>query len=263
MQVIFLIFLFLLGACLGSFACCQARRLRAKEKNRKIDSKWSVCESCKKRLKWYENIPLFSWLAQKGRCRKCRQKIGRAEFLSELGLGLAFLALGFKFYPSLADTTSPLPYFSLVALIVLFTSLTICFIYDALWSSFPAKILYLQIPLALLYLLFDYLSGAKIELWSLAAGLGILPGVYYLLSLLSKEQLVGSGDWLLCLPLALVLHDFWLCFFLLFFANFLAALVNLPLAKKRHQFPFGPFLLLAFLAVYFFSAPLLSLIPPL
>ena len=257
MLVVFLVFMCVLGAVLGSFACCQARRLRSKEKGAKIASKWSICESCHKRLKWYENIPIFSWLFLRGRCKKCHQKIGFTEFFSELGLAIIFLALGLKFWPSLSSLNSPFPFISLILLVVILTTMTICFIYDALWGCFPSFILYILLALSTIFLVLEYISDTKIELVSLLAGIGILPGIYYLLYFFSKEKLVGSGDWLLCLSLALILHNFWLCFFVLFLSNFLAVLIQLPVTiiskKKSHQFPFGPFLIIAFLAVYLAS----------
>lgn len=257
MLPLFLCFMFVLGAVLGSFACCQARRLHSKEKGSRIASKWSICESCHRRLKWYENIPIFSWLFLRGRCKKCHQKIGLAEFFSELGLAITFLTLGFKFWPSLSNLSSPFPIISLILLIVILTTMAICFIYDALWGCFPSFILYILLALSTIFLIFEYISGAKIEILSLLASIGILPGIYYLLYFFSKERLVGSGDWLLCFSFALILHNFWLCFFVLFLSNFLAVLIQLPLTlltkKKSHQFPFGPFLIVAFLIVYLAS----------
>lgn len=257
MLAIYLTFMCVLGAILGSFACCQARRLHAKEKGAKIASKWSICESCHKRLKWHENIPIFSWLFLRGRCRKCHQKIGLAEFFAELGLAAALLALGFKFWPSISNFDSPFPFIHLILLVAIFTTMTICFVYDALWGSFPSFVLYILLALSAVFLAFEYISGTKIETISLLAGIGILPGIYYLLYFFSKEKLVGSGDWLLCLSLALILHNFWFCFFVLFLSNFLAVLVQLPVTiiskKKSHQFPFGPFLIIAFLVVYLAS----------
>lgn len=257
MLVVFLAFMCVLGAVLGSFACCQARRLHAKEKGAKIASKWSICESCHKRLKWYENIPIFSWLFLRGRCKKCHKKIGLAEFFAELGSALAFLALGFKFWPSLSSLNSPFPFISFILLIAIFTVLTICFIYDTLWGCFPSFILYTLLALSTIFLIFEYISGTNIGTVSFLAGIGILPGIYYLLYFFSKEKLVGSGDWLLCLSLALILHNFWFCFFVLFLSNFLAVLVQLPITliskKKSRQFPFGPFLIIAFLIIYLAS----------
>ena len=274
MQAIFIVFMLILGAILGSFACCQARRLHFKEKAGRQSpnasrpaspyGRWSVCDHCHHRLKWYENIPIFSWLLLKGRCKKCHKKIGFAEPLSELGLAITFLLLGFKFWPALSNFSSVLPLISFILLIVIFTILTICFIYDALWGEFPSFLLYILFALGAAFLVLEYVAGVKIDTISLLAGIGILPGIYYLLYFFSKEKLVGSGDWLLCLPFALILHNFWLCFFVLFLSNSLAVLIQLPLTlltkKKSHQFPFGPFLILAFLIIYFAKDSLLLIL---
>lgn len=280
MLTLFLVFMCVLGAVLGSFACCQARRLHFKEttlkqpknalKRQNTSQKSSpygnrsICDHCHRKLRWYENIPIFSWLFLRGRCKKCHKKIGFAELFSEFGLATVSLILGFKLWPSLSSLNSPFPIIFLVLLIVIFTILTICFIYDALWGEFPSFILYTLLVFGIIFLVFEYISGAKIEFLSLLAGIGILPGVYYLLYFFSREKLVGSGDWLLCLPLALILHNFWLCFFVLFLSNSLAVLIQLPITliskKKSHQFPFGPFLIIAFLVIYFVSDNLLLIL---
>lgn len=101
MSVVFLIFLFVLGACFGSFLCCAARRLRLKEQGKKPLGSRSVCLHCKRQLAWYDNLPLISWLVLKGRCRYCHARIGSAEFLSELFSALAFLLFGLSLLPIL------------------------------------------------------------------------------------------------------------------------------------------------------------------
>ena len=262
LQLIFLIILFILGAAFGSFACCQARRLRRAELGKEKLGKWSVCEHCGKRLKWQENIPLISWTVQHGRCKNCHTKIGITEFLAELGTALVFLAIGLRFFPNILF--SPLEIAKLVVLLLFVTSLVVCFIYDALWQLLPLKVLWLSVALAAVYFVLN-LEGAPNWL-DLALSLGILPGVYFLLYFFSKEKLVGSGDWILALAIALVLAHPWSCLVALFLSNFLAILVMLPvelmkLKKKalRAQIPFGPFLILAFLIVYLASEFLIQI----
>ena len=61
----------------------------------------SFCPNCKHQIKWYENIPVFSYIFLKGRCSQCKSKIGLSSFIYELLGGiifvLAFLAYGFSF----------------------------------------------------------------------------------------------------------------------------------------------------------------------
>jgi prepilin signal peptidase PulO-like enzyme (type II secretory pathway) len=89
----------------------------------------------------------------------------------------------------------------------------------------------------------------------LLGALLVLPLLYYFLYKLSNEQWVGSGDWILCIPLALVLGNFWLAFFCLFTSNLLGCLAAIPTLTKKHKTPqhkihFGPFLILGFLVVF-------------
>ena len=143
----FYIFMFILGACFGSFLCCQARRLRLKEEGKKPLGKRSVCMSCKHRLAWYENIPLFSWLIQRGKCRKCKAKIGWAEFLAELGVATAFLLFATSFCPCLA---SSLEWGIFAATLVLILLLCFLAIYDGLYGELPSLCLTLSIICAII-----------------------------------------------------------------------------------------------------------------
>ena len=86
-----------LGAVLGSFVCCQAWRIRYKTEGKKELGKRSVCLKCGRKLRWYENIPIISYILQRGKCRGCGEKIGKAEIVSEI-IGAVFLGiLGYKY----------------------------------------------------------------------------------------------------------------------------------------------------------------------
>ena len=61
-----------LGACIGSFLNVVAWRLPRQES---VVQPPSHCPSCGTRLRWFENIPLLSWLLQAGRCRHCHTRI--------------------------------------------------------------------------------------------------------------------------------------------------------------------------------------------
>lgn len=268
MQAVFLTIMLLLGLVVGSFACCQARRLRAREVKTPIKSKWSICEHCGKRLKWYENIPVISWVLQRGRCRRCREKIGYAEIFTELLMGGAFVMLGLKFWPeingvfsggSVADWVRLAA--EILLIMTLFVLYGILFVYDALWKVMPTVILWAAVAVATGY--FGVALLGKAEIFSVLAAIGVLPGVYFLLYFLSGEKLVGGGDWILALSLALILGIFWLAFVTLFLANFLATIVYLPsLVHKERQkeIAFGPFLILAGVAVFFAQEFILKLI---
>ena len=92
----------------------------------------------------------------------------------------------------------------------------------------------------------------------------ILPGFYFLMYKMSNERWVGGGDWILCLPLALFLGDFWLAMITLFASNLIGSVVMLPVAAskkaKKLKIPFGPFLILGFLLIFFLQNPILEMV---
>lgn len=289
MEAVFLILLFALGACFGSFLCCQARRLRLREqgskkspkakKSRTAKSKSqvparSICFRCHYQLKWYDNIPIISWLALKGRCRKCHRKIGAAEFFSELFGGLAWLALGaallFAGTPDLTGITSaaapaplsaipPLDWAIFIATLALTLPLGFLAIYDALYGELPVPILTTSIVCAAVVLALKLWASLIVTGFSgtlILQPLGsvlVLAGLYLALYLISKGQWVGDGDWLLALALALALAHAWLALITLFLANLLATLSALPALKRTKQIHFGPFLVAAFIITLTFA----------
>ena len=90
MQVFLAVWLFALGACVGSFVNVVALRLPA---GMGITRSNSRCPRCLHPIRWYDNVPLISWLDLRGRCRDCRIPIPIRYPAVELLLGLLFLAL--------------------------------------------------------------------------------------------------------------------------------------------------------------------------
>ncbi len=259
MKTLFLILMFILGACFGSFLCCSARRLRLKvtKKTQSLGSR-SVCLSCKTKLKWFDNIPIISWLFLKGKCRKCGQKIGLLEIISEIGLALAFLALGTTLN---LDTATPLEWAIFLTTLLLALVLAFLAIYDGAYGELPTRYLILAIIIALIIAV---LKGAQILLetpFSLELilepllSVAILGGLYLLLYLVSKGKWVGDGDWLLGTAIGLALSSAWLALITLFLANVLASLVMLPIIRKSKtkKIYFGPFMVIAFIITLTFS----------
>ena len=259
MQILFYILLFILGSCFGSFLCCQARRLHLKvaEKGKKLGAR-SVCLQCNYQLKWYDNIPVLSWLFLRGKCRKCGKKIGLAEFLSELGLGLAFLALGTTINPTAANI---LQWSIFITTLILTISLGFLAIYDGIYGELPTIYLTISTICAIIvlclkeWLILSNSSFTPEIIFKPLASVAILGGVYLILYLISKGKWVGDGDWILGTALGIALADPWLALIALFIANVLACLVMAPVIKRRKnkKIYFGPFMVAAFIITLTFA----------
>ena len=269
MGILFVILAFFLGAALGSFACCQAWRIRLGDR-----SKWSHCLECKKRLPWYDNIPVVSWLLLRGKCRNCGAKIGVWEIFSEIFLGLLFAGFAWWFWERWSDGTwgaagelvgiqAVIYWLMVICFAVLLVAWFVVFIYDARWKEMPTKVLTFCVICAIMWVILKqwslFASGqfSWEELLNLGGAIVILPVMYYFLYKVGKEKWVGGGDWLLALSLALVLGNFWLAFGVLFVANLLGSLVGIfllirsGLRKGRGmKMAFGPFLIIGFLVVF-------------
>ncbi|MBQ3430617.1 prepilin peptidase [Candidatus Saccharibacteria bacterium] len=257
--IVAVIVFMILGAVMGSFCCCQAWRIRYKEEGKKDLGKRSVCLKCGRQLKWYENVPVVSWLVQRGKCRGCGKEIGAAEILSELA-GIAIFGilgavsvsgLGFCIVGNCAYSNRN--FLAIGVLAVLLVALLILAIYDAKWGELPTRLLVVGIVLGIGIWAISFSTtwgwgeGMRELVLETLGAVGILGGIYYLLYFFSKENLVGGGDWMLGVAIGLVLQDWWLAIWVLFLSNLVGAIVMLPQRKKK--IAFGPFLAGAFVVV--------------
>ena len=259
MQIGFLAVMFILGACIGSFLCCQVRRMHLKGKKQKFGPR-SICLHCKKQLKWYENIPIISWLIQGGKCTKCKAKIGIAEILAEIAVAIAFLCIGTTVDIMSATT---LDWITFTATLLLTTVFCFLAIYDGIYGELPLTELVLSIVLAAAVFAAKNWGAfsVSVALDALYAVL-ILGGLYLLLYAISRGKWVGNGDWILGTAIALALGTPWLALVALFVSNITACFVMYPFVreKKKKQIYFGPFLVIAFIIVITFSGFIESVI---
>jgi len=94
------VFAGLLGLAFGSFLnVCLSRWPEGES----IVHPRSHCRSCDHTLSWWENIPLVSWLALRGRCRNCRAWIGWRYPLVELAIGMLWALTVWRFLPLALD----------------------------------------------------------------------------------------------------------------------------------------------------------------
>ena len=90
----FYITAFILGCIWGSFSNVCIYRL---PQNISVSKGRSYCLSCQKQIRWYDNIPLISYIILMAKCRDCSAKIDFKYFLVELISGLIFLIIFYFF----------------------------------------------------------------------------------------------------------------------------------------------------------------------
>lgn len=277
--------LVLFGLCLGSFAGASVWRLRArqlkddKSEGEEVDAKEykqlkqlmdinktkdrSRCLHCGHTLKWYDLLPLVSWLTLRGKCRYCHTKIGWFEPAIELGVAL-FFVLSFVFWPHML--TTPLAITQFVLWLMAGVGLAILFVYDLKWFLLPNGVMFSVIGIAAASALTVVLQGpdAFAAFISILGGIFILSGLYLVIYLISKGQWIGFGDIKLGLALALLLADWRLSFLALFAANLIGCLIVIPgLAtgkiSRNTRIPFGPLLILGMVIATFAGGTILDL----
>lgn len=89
-EVIWIIFIFAFGSCIGSFLNVVIYRL---PRGKSLAHPPSACPGCDKRIAFYDNIPLVSYLVLRGKCRKCKMGISIRYFCVELLTALLFVGV--------------------------------------------------------------------------------------------------------------------------------------------------------------------------
>lgn len=238
------IYLFIIGACMGSFAGAMAWRMR---KRKKLGRARSQCESCKHVLGARDLMPVVSWVVLRGKCRYCGASIGWSAIVLEVALGIAYV-VSYLAWPFPLSTIAEwgLLTFWLLALV----ALAILFVYDARHFRLPDRVMYPLIVISIgFFALEQYVFGNTAPTIIIDFLTSLLPisGVYGFLYFLSGGKWVGFGDVKLGIALGL-LTGWQLALLTVMLANFIGLLWVLPgLLTKQKKYtsrvPFGPFLI--------------------
>ena len=241
----------LVGLSVGSFLNVVIYRL---PREMSLAKPGSHCPACGYSLRWYDNIPILSYLLLGGKCRSCRAHISFRYTLVEaatMGLSLLAVALFWRtapLYPVVVALCVP------VLIAVFFIDLEHMLIFDRF-----------QIALALLGAGATFLSPFTQPLEHLigaAVGGGLFLLVYYGALLLLKREGVGFGDVKLMAAAGLLLG--WQSLLLsLLVGSVVASCVLLALRGIRRdeagrEYPFAPFLVFGILVALFFGEAIVS-----
>ena len=248
----FYIIVFIFGSIWGSFSNVCIHRI---PDNISVISDRSYCPSCKKLIKWYDNIPLLSFIILKAKCRSCSAKIRTKYFIIELISALSFVLI-FHLY-GISLTT--------LLLFILSICFIIIFFIDLQHFIIPNEITY---PLMIIGFLKSFDPNLNLHLFpnfinSLIGGIfgfTIIWLIIFIYKKLRNKDGMGLGDAKLLSAIG-----FWFGWvsipFIIFFSSAIALLSVVPdLIKKKKQLssqiPFGPYLIIGNLVFLFLINPI-------
>jgi len=252
------IYLFVIGCCVGSFINVICFRLPL---GKSIIYPSSRCAKCNYKLKWFDNIPLISWILLGAKCRSCKKNISITYPLIELITGLIFCA-NFFAYPSIYNQ---LPKLLIIFSGIIFSAILIVLtILDCKYFWLPKKITFGGLTLGLIFSLivdlFHNFSHFSFFINSIvAAFIGFI--FFYLLSLLGlkiyKKPVMGDGDAKLSALLGswLGIQGLFITIWMAFFSASIFVIFGLILKKikRKQKIPFGAFLSISGLIVWQFG----------
>lgn len=241
MDATFLAIIFIFGSVIGSFLNVVVYRYNT---NITFFGR-SFCLYCAKELKWYEMLPIISFIFLRGRCASCKSRLSMQYPLVELSTAIAFLSsylYAFKLYYG-----TDLVYFTLL-LFVAFSLLIVISAYDLRHKIIPDGLVFSFILFALIRAtIFPHIGESSLS--ALIAG-PILALPFALLYFVSGGRWMGFGDaklalgmgWLLGLAggIAAVILSFWLGAIVSIFLLFL----KLKKFTVKSEIPFAPFLVI-------------------
>ena len=250
-MIIYLIIL-LIGLVFGSFLNVLIHRLPLSISL--VNPVGSACPHCNNGIKWYENIPVFSYLALKGRCSNCSESISIIYPIVEIITALVTLTIYLNFLLN----------WELIAIIALFYTLIVLSFIDLKYRAVPDYLLIIAVILAVVV-------GDIISVLMFTGGLFLLELIitFYIQNIKAKitgnkeletQRALGEGD----MPIAGVIGGL-LGIQLGVSAIFLAALLALLPAiynlfsKKEIETAFIPFLSLGLFITLFSGFNLFSL----
>lgn len=242
------IILFVYGVIFGSFINVLIDRIPS---GKLFSKSRSYCESCGKTLRWYDLIPLVSYILLKGKCRCCRKPIPKRLFFVELLVGLGFITI--------FHLTSPISLLSLIIILVIFSLLVAIFFIDAKYRIIPDSLL---IVLLFTTLLFHVVNDSELISHVITAFASFT--FFLILYLITKGKGIGFGDvkfsfvigFMLGFPVAVV------AFYAAFLTGALISIILILIGKKKARgsvIAFGPFLIIGVVIAALYANEIISL----
>lgn len=238
----------LIGLCIGSFLNVVIYRLPL---GQSLVSPGSRCTKCGYELRWYDNVPVLSWVSLGGRCRQCRASITAQYPIVEVVTALLFLLVAWL------TPVGPL----MVSRLILVSILVALFGIDLEHQILPNVITLPGIAVGLMFSLIVP-PGFKDALVGAALGAGVLYGVAAAYYLVRREEGLGMGDVKMLAMVGAFLG--WKAVLVtLVLSSFSGALIGMALialqkGNMKLALPFGTFLALGTVAAMLAGDPLVT-----
>lgn len=249
MEAYIYIIIFIFGTVMGSFLNVLAVRISIGES---IIYPRSHCHNCQHRLRWYELIPVISYLIQGGKSRCCGCKLPISYLLMEVITGVLYCTSYHSFGFSYEFIISLIFISSLVTIIV--SDIEYMIILDEIIAIGSILIIVLEL----------LLFGLEYTANSILAGVGSFITMYVIKLIgdrLFKKESMGGGDIKLMFMFGLVI-GYPLCICDIFLATFIAfpIAIYMLLARKDNLIPFGPFLAMGAILIHISKVDINSII---
>lgn len=240
-MVICFTIIFVLGLVVGSFLNLCIDRIPKEES---VIYPPSHCTNCKNEIKWYDLIPIFSYIFLKGRCRYCGDKLSIRHPMIEFIIGAAYLMIFIKYGLSI-DFIKFIIFISILAVIGMIDYDTTDIYSVTTLTGIIAGIIFLGIYIY---------NGIPIKSYIYGAMLG--GGLLALISIVTKGGM-GLGDAELCLVCGLFL-GVKLTVLMLLLSFIIGSIIGVLLIafgkkSKKDYIPFGPFIAIAAIITVFWG----------
>ena len=238
-----LLIIFLFGICIGSFLNVCIYRIPLQQDIVKLPSH---CMSCGKQLKWYELIPVLSFLIQGGKCRNCKTKLSVQYPLIELLNGLLYVLI-FNMYGMSAQS---------VIYCLLSSVLIVISVIDFRTYEIPLGCNIFILILGIVQVYFDLPHMSQYVIGFFAVSL-----ILYLVWLISKGKAIGGGDikFLAASGLLLGWKGIILAFLLGCIIGSILHLIRMKVQNADRTLAFGPYLSLGVLISALYGEKIISL----
>lgn len=229
----------ILGLCVGSFLNVAIYRI---PNDMSLVKPASHCPKCNHEIKWYDNIPVFSYIFLRGKCRRCKEPISfRYPFVELLNMGLWFICL-LMFTNFIIPTFTMNWYRFIVGCVV--CSTFICIFFSDLDHMEIPEIYQLILLLCGLVLLLDNPTWENILLKVLGfIGAGALFLIVNLVfKLIRKRDGIGFGDVELVAVVGLILGAYKMIFALIIscvVGGIILLIISLINKDKEREYPFA------------------------